>query len=166
MRAKRKAFLLCLAALLTCTGVSAQDNVSLPTETGELNQLAPWTIRNSNDTDFLADYWTSAEFRCNLRDLSGYLVVRFDYEVDAYVDGKTANREIEKLDERVVHFLKKHRWAAMNVGGPDTSIPKLKRCFRKDDVTVQIGKGTGRCSMNSPCKVYASFGIIFYLPPS
>lgn len=100
--------------------------------------------------------------RCNIRDMENYTADRLDYEVPPTVDDQTASKQIESLDKRVVHYLRKAGWMRISTEGLAGGIPNYRRCYSLKEATVEIFKTTGRCTMNTPCRVYDGFAVIVY----
>lgn len=143
------------------SSIFSQDSVPLPPDALGLNKLSTWSVLNPDRSDHLAESRTSAVLRCNIHDPSRYTLIRLDHDADAALDNERAGKEIEKLDETVLRFLKKHGWSAMN---SNADAGQSKRCFQKNEVIAQIYKTTGRCTLHSTCKVYDGLTVTFYLP--
>jgi hypothetical protein len=157
MSANRTELLLCLAAYLMLSSSGfAQTGIPLPPDS---EQLAAWKVSHPE----WFDRWETAEMRCNIDDPTQYAVVRLDHDADPYMDSRSANKQIEDLDRRIVRHLKKHGWSEMKFGA-GSGMPALNRCFQKNDSIVQIYKVAGRCTANSPCTVYDGLALTFYLP--
>lgn len=148
----------CVAAHVIVSSVVgiAQIGVPLPLD---VKQLTAWKVSYPE----WFDRWDTAETRCNIDDPTEYTRVRLDYDADFSMNDRSANRQIEVLDKRIVHHLKKHGWSVMKVEA-GSGIPDLKRCFQKNNSIVQVYKTTGRCTANSPCNVYDGFTLTFYVP--
>jgi hypothetical protein len=144
------------AYLVTISSGFAQTTVPLPPDS---EQLSVWKVSYPE----WFEQWNTAETRCNIDDPTEYKRVRLEYGSDMSLDDRAATKQIEELDKRIVAYLRNHGWSSMKLRA-GSGIPDLKRCFQKSDSIVQIYQITGRCTANSPCKVYDGFSLTFYIP--
>jgi hypothetical protein len=100
MPAHRIDRLLLLSACLTIVSSAlAQARVPLPPDP---EQLSVWKV--SYPVWF--ETWDTAAMRCNIDDPTEYQKVRLDYDADMSLDDRSANKQIEELDKRIVVNLK------------------------------------------------------------
>ena len=126
---------------------------------GDLNALADWKM--SAPTYLYERMLGKPGMHCNILDMRNYTTDRLDYEVPPTVDDQTANKQIENLDKRVVHYLRKAGWMRISTEGRAGGIPRT-RCYAVKEAMVEIFKTTGRCTMNTPCRVFDGFAVIVY----
>jgi hypothetical protein len=153
---RRRCLLWLAATLVTISSGLAQTKVPFPPDS---EQLSVWKVLYPE----WFEQWDTAETRCNIDDPTEYKRVRLEYGADMSLDDRTASKQIEELDKRIVAYLRNRGWSPMKLGGR-SGIPDLKRCFQKSDSIVQIYQITGRCTANSPCKAYDGFALTFYIP--
>ncbi len=147
---------------LVCLMVGARTMFGFSGEFAEwkaIRAMTAWSEARESPTQ----NFSTPEDRCGIKELSEYEAVRLDHDVDLKVDSKSADREVKALDRRVLRALLRGRWIAIDMG-PGRGIPNLRRCYGKDGAITQIYETTGRCTMNSSCRYYDGFSVVFYFP--
>jgi hypothetical protein len=154
MSTKRTESLWLAAYLLISSSAFPQTRVPLPPDS---EQLLVWKVSYSE----WFQHWETAEMRCNIDDPTLYRMVRLDDDTDPYADIKTASRQTEELDRRIVRGLKKQGWSRVKPASSRTS--DRSGCFQRHDSYVQIYK---RCASRS-CTFYEALTLTYYLriPP-
>jgi hypothetical protein len=80
--------------------------------------------------------------------------------VNDLADGDAATVAIAKLEQDIVKHLQQHQWSTTSDLSPGIHNDSL----RKNSAVVEFAKGTGRCTMNSPCTQFDSLTVTVYLP--
>ena len=133
--------------------------VAVPAELQAVGTMTSWDVSVPD--------WNWARFperACEIKDANAYDVVLMNHDVDSKLDDKSATREVQALDRKVVRYLEEERWVAMHVWPNGGGIPDTRRCYQRQGVVVQIYQTTGRCTMNSPCTAYDGFTVMVYTP--
>jgi hypothetical protein len=149
MFTRRTAELLLVAYLLISSYDFAQTSIPLPPE---VEQLSAWRV---SYPEWFHD-WETEEMRCGIDDPTLHHVVRLDGG-PASLDFRTASRQVEELDRKIVRDLKKHGWSQMKSAASE--IPERNRCLQKGDSFVQVRK---QCASRS-CTFYQGITLTYYL---
>jgi hypothetical protein len=128
-----------------------ETSFPFPKELAGLGELADWTIHYPTGGATLL--MVSPQFKaCGLGDPEGYLTISLDYTVSTTLDDASANVAVDQLNAKVVQLIEKNGWRSMNARSGSAS-PETEECHVKSSVFITVGKGTGRCTANSPCTV-------------
>ncbi len=148
---------MCLAYLSILSPISLPATLDkVPQDFRNLRALTTWQVsepRQNNTPDQV----------CNIANMDRYEPIRMQHDLGSNIDDRSATQQIQRLDRKVVAYLRERRWSTMNVGPNRGEIPNVKRCYQKQGTIVQIYQTTGRCTMNTPCRAYDGFAITFYL---
>jgi hypothetical protein len=150
-----------LFALLLCGFSRANAATDVSQDIRDVRQMKTWRTSRPNLTAGPA----AAPYQvCGIENPDHYEVLRLDEQLAPQLSDSAATAQIAALDRRISRFLTGRGWTPIKLSGQRRGIPNLTRCFEKHETTVQIYKTTGRCTMNSPCKAYDGFAVVFYIP--
>ena len=139
-----------------------QTSLPFPKELGGLGDLADWQIRYPTGGGPLIGI-SPARKICGVGDPGEYQTISFNYSVNPSLNNVSANFAVDVLNAKVVKLIEKNGWKPVKseAGTPPS---EMKGCYVKDSVFITVGKGTGRCTMNSPCTVSDISSIDFFIP--
>jgi len=141
-----------------------QTSFPFPKELAGLGDLADWQIRYPTGGGPLLRL--SPTFKiCGVGDSDEYQTISFNYGVSPSLDNASANVAVDLLNAKVVNSIEKNGWRPVKAE-PGTPLTETEGCYVKDSVFITVGKGTGRCTMNSPCTVSDISSIDFFIPTS
>jgi hypothetical protein len=137
-----------------------QTSLPFPKELGGLGDLADWQIRYPTGGGPLIGLSPTSKI-CGVGDPDEHQTISFNYSVNPSLDN--ANVAVDVLNAKVVKLIEKNGWQPVKseAGTPPS---EMKGCYVKDSVFITVGKGTGRCTMNSPCTVSDLSSIDFFIP--
>jgi hypothetical protein len=139
-----------------------QTSLPFPKELSGLGDLADWQIRYPTGGGPLIGLWPARKI-CGVGDPDEHQTISFNYSVNPALNNATANVAVDALNARIVKLIEKNGWQPVK-SKPGIPPSETEGCYVKDSVFITVGKGTGRCSMNSPCTVSDISSIDFFIP--
>jgi hypothetical protein len=138
-----------------------QTSLPFPKELGGLGDLADWQIRYPTGGGPLIGLSPTSKI-CGVGDSDEYQTISFNYDVSPSLDNASANVAVDVLNAKVVNLIEKNGWRLVKAE-PGTPLSETEGCYVKDSVFITVGRGTGRCTMNSPCSVSDISSIDFFI---
>jgi len=130
-----------------------ETSLPIPKELEGLDALTDWDIQYPTGAP-PAPFVPRFQFKiCGTGDSGSYMPITFVYGASSSLDNAAANAAVDKLIAEVTQLVQKNGW---KMGSTD--------CYTKGSVFVDFGKGTGRCTMNSPCTAYDILSVTLYIP--
>jgi hypothetical protein len=130
-----------------------ETSLPFPKELTELGELTDWSIQYPPGVP-LPSFVSQSQFKICGRGKSGsFIPITFVYGANSSLDDAAANAAVEKLNAEVTHVIRKNGWKMRSTD-----------CYTNGSAFVAFGKGTDRCTMNSPCRVASNLSVTIYTP--
>jgi hypothetical protein len=131
-----------------------ETNLRIPKDIAGLEKLADWDIRYPAGAS-----QARSQYRvCGTTEVGNFLAITFWY--GSALDAAAANAAVDKMNADVIELLKKNGWN-LHRSPPGAGVAD---CYAKELTFAEFGKGTSRCTMNSPCNTYDEFSFTVYVP--
>jgi hypothetical protein len=133
-----------------------ETNLRIPKDLAGLERLADWDIRYPAGASQVGSRYPV----CGTTEVGNFLPITFWY--GSPLDAAAANAAVDKMNADVIELLKKNGWQ-LHRSPPGAGVAD---CYAKELTFVEFGKGTSRCTMNSPCSTYDELYVTVYMPIS
>lgn len=131
-----------------------ETHLRIPKDLAGLEKLADWDIRYPAGAS-----QTGSQYRvCGTNELGNFLPITFRY--GSSLDAAAANAAVDKMNADVIELLEGNGWK-LHKSPPGAWVAD---CYAKELAFVEFGKGTSRCTMNSPCNTYDELHVTVYVP--
>lgn len=133
-----------------------ETSLRIAKELAGLEKLADWDIRYPAGASE-----TQSQYRvCGEKEVGNFLPITFWY--GSPLDAAAATAVVDRLNAGVIELLEKNGWK-LHRSPPGAGVAD---CYAKELTFVELGKGTSRCTMNSPCNAYDELYVTVYVPAS
>jgi len=134
-----------------------KDHYYMPNDLLGLGNLNPWmVVYNSTKIEGYTD--------CKKKKLeNNYDLISLRYFVPYNIENAVATSEINKLNSKVIKYMKDVGWPVVSVNDKFFSSSPDTFCYEKNGVVFSYTIGTGRCTMNTPCRAYDTLAANVYI---